>query len=167
MENIIEKSIVKEKEKKDKVIVIFTVVFCIILCAIPFFIKGMIGYTPVILLILIYTTYRIVVSRNIEYEYEFVEDSFTISKIINKSYRKLIIKSSLSEFDIIAPLNSKHYEEIKNNVQIKLKATSNINKQAEYFGIIQYKGKRTCVIFESNDKILSHIKNQIDYKLKR
>lgn len=166
MENIIEKVVTKKIQKKDKIIKVIAVIICIVICSIPIIITSLIPYSPVVLLIAIYITYRVVVSRNIEYEYEFVGDSISISKIFNKSYRKKIFSSALTDFDIIAPKESKHYLEFGTNVQNNIEAISSYEMNNIYFGIIQYKEKRTSVLFESDDRILKHIKKYLDYKLK-
>ncbi len=166
MENIIEKVVVKKRQKKDKIIGIIAVIICVVLCSIPIIITSLIPYSPIVLLIVIYITYRVVVSRNVEFEYELVGDSITIAKILNKSYRKKIFSSALTDFDIIASKKSKHYLEIGTNVQYNIEAISSYEMDNIYFGIIQYKDKRTSVLFEADDRILKHIKKYMDYKLK-
>jgi len=167
MENIIEKCVVKPKEKLDQYIIAITIFISLIIGILPIFVFNIIAYSPVIILVTVFIAYNIIVSRNIEYEYELVEDLLTVSKIINKSRRKLIFKGILKDFDIIAPKKSKYYEEYGKNVQANIKAVSDIESDNVYFGIIQYKEKRTCLFFEVDDRVLKHIKKQVDFKLKR
>jgi len=166
MENIIEKCVIKPKEKLDKYIIAITVFISFIICLIPILFFHIIAYSPVIILVTVFIAYNIVVSRNIEYEYEFVENLLTVSKIINKSRRRLLFKGILNDFDIIAQRKSKYFEEYGRNVQVNIKSISAIENENVYFGIIQYKNKRTCLFFEADDRILKHIKKQVDFKLK-
>lgn len=166
MENIIEKRVAKPRNKRDIQIIALTIIAYIILCAIPLFIPTIIFYTPIVMLILGYIAYLVITSRDIEYEYELVEDYLTISKISHKSRRKKIFSGSINDFDVIAPINSTHFLEKGQQVQTTIESISQRSAKGVYFGLIQYQGKRTTVLIETDERMLAHMKKILDYKLK-
>lgn len=166
MENIIEKCVVKPKQRKDKIIIYSSICLCLILCAIPFFISAIAAFSPVFILLFVFITYTIVTSRTIEFEYEIVENYMTISKIMNKRSRKKIFSSTLTDFDIIAPKKSRYYQEYGLNVQTTIEAVSDLDEDNVHFGVIQYNSKKTCVFFETDERMLKHFRKFADYKFK-
>ncbi|MBN2851214.1 MAG: hypothetical protein JXQ23_00600 [Clostridia bacterium] len=166
MENIIEKSVVKTKQPRDKIISYLSVIICVLLSAVPLFIPLISGFTPVFVLLFGFIAYKLVTSRNIEFEYELVENFMTISKILNKRSRRKIFSGALTDFDIIAPKKSKFYEEYGLNVQTTLEAVSDLENESIYFGVIQFNSKKTCVFFETDERMLKHFKKYADYKYK-
>lgn len=166
MENIIEKRVSKPKSKRDKQIVPLIIVAYIVLCGFPLFIPLLAPYTPILMLVLGYLAYLLITSRNIEYEYELVKDYLTISKISHKSRRKKIFSGSINDFDIVAPINSAHFLEKGQNVQTTIESISSRDAKGIYFGLIQYQGKRTTILLETDERMLIHMKKILEYKLK-
>ncbi len=115
----------------------------------------------------VYLAYRIIASRNIEYEYILAGNSIAMDKIINKRRRKRILNCDLTDFDIIAPVESKYYDEYKENTSKTLDMTSGDNSSDEYFGLTEYKDKRTMLVFETDERAREHIKKHLDYKFKQ
>ncbi len=166
MENFIEKRVVKPKSKRDKQIVPLIIIVYIVLCGFPLFIPLLAPYTPILILVLGYLAYLLITSRDIEYEYELVEDYLTISKISHKSRRKKIFSGSINDFDVVAPINSTHFLEKGQQVQTTIESISSRNAPGVYFGLIQYQGKRTTVLIETDERMLAHMKKILEYKLK-
>ncbi len=166
MENVYEKCIVKPREIKDNIITLAAVLGSIAVCVTSFLIEPVRQYAMAIVVVTIYLAYKLVTDRNIEFEYILAGNSISMDRIYNKRRRKRMINCDLTDFDLVAPVTSSYYEEHRDNVAKTIKAVSGDNKQAEYFAILEYDGKRTMLVFETDDRAVSHIKRHIEYNLK-
>ncbi|MBN2882165.1 MAG: hypothetical protein JXN10_01440 [Clostridia bacterium] len=166
MENIYEKSVVKQKTAADNIITLAAVLVTLGLVALSLLWEPLRLYAIAIAIVSGMVSWRIITDRNIEYEYILAGDSFSLDKIINKRRRKRIINCDLTDFDIIAPVQSKHYEEHKNNYAKKILAVSGDAQNEEFFGILEYKSKRNLVVFETDEKARTHIKKFLDQRYK-
>ena len=45
-------------------------------------------------------------------------------------------------------------------------AVSGDNRDSEYFGIVQYDGKRTMLVFEADERAVTHIKKFAEFNFK-
>ena len=166
MENIYEKSIVKKKTAVDNIIVLAAVLLTIGIFAASILWEPLRPYAVAIGIVLVIAAWRVITDRNIEYEYTLAGDSFALDKIMNKRRRKRIINCDLTDFDIVAPVASRHYEEFRNNYSRKIYAVSGDVPDEEFFGIIEYKQKRTIVIFETDERARLHLAKYLDFKFK-
>lgn len=166
MENVYEKCIVKPRDIKDNIITLVAVLGALAICVTAFLIDPINQYALAIAVVVIYLAYKMITNRNIEFEYILAGNSITMDRIYNKSKRKRMLNCDLSDFDLMAPVSSSYYEEHKDNVAKVINAVSGDNKPVEYFGVLEYDGKRTMLIFETDDRAVSHIKRHIDYKFK-
>lgn len=167
MENIYEKSVVKPRDLKDNLITLFTVLGTVGLIVFLYLIEPVRQFIFAIAAGLIYLAYRIITGRNIEYEYILAGNSIAMDKIINKSRRKRVFNCDLTDFDIVAPVESDYYREYVQNTAKILEMVSGDNKADEYFGLTEYKGKRTMLIFETDEKAREHIRRHLDFKFKQ
>ena len=166
MENIYEKCVVKPRSLKDNIVTLFTVIVSIAVIVTAFIIEPVRKYALAIIVLVIYLAYKVITDMNIEFEYILAGNSISMDKIYNKRRRKRMINCDLSDFDIVAPLSSAHYQEHEGNVARTITAVSGDDKENEYFGLLEYNKKRTMLIFEADGRAVSHIKKHIDYKLK-
>jgi len=166
MENVYEKCIVKPRNVKDNIITLVAVFGSIAICLTAFLIEPTRKYAIAIVIVTVYLAYKIVTNRNIEFEYILAGNSISMDRIYNKSRRKRMINCDLTDFDLVAPVTSSYYEEHRGNVAKTIKAVSGDNKEAEYFAVLEYDGKRTMLVFETDDRAVSHIKRHIEYNLK-
>ncbi len=170
MDNVfIEKLIAKKKEAKDY---LFSVVIClaglIILVASPILSR----YIPLLgsfwLLIavgVVYGIYRLITSRDIEYEYIVTDGDLDIDMIIAKRKRKRIFSANCKEFDVVAPYKGQNHDSRLGNVTKHIKAVSSMNSKDVYFITLNYKGERTAVFFEPDERILKAFKTFIPRKV--
>ena len=166
MENVYEKCVVKPRDIKDNIITLLVVIGAIALIAAAFIIEPIRKYALAVIVLVIYLAYKIITDINIEFEYTLAGNSISMDKIINKRKRKRMINCDLTDFDVVAPVSSTYYEEYRGNVARTITAVSGDNKANEFFGLLEYKGKRTILVFEADDRAVSHIKKYIDYNLK-
>lgn len=166
MENIVEVTVSVPKTKKDKFIQIAVITLAIIISVPLYFMNSILALAPIVSLVLGFLAYRIAISKNVDFDYELVGDSIDISRVINKSKRKSIYKAALSDFDLVAKIDSSHYTENIKEIPNEIKAVYTMDKANIYFGVTEYKSKKTVVYMECNPKMLAHIKKQIEFKMK-
>ncbi|MBN2558429.1 MAG: hypothetical protein JXB33_06735 [Clostridia bacterium] len=166
LENIYEKCIVKPKDAKDNLITLATVVGSIAIIAASIIIEFTRSYSAAVIVVVVIAAHRIITDRNIEYEYTLAGNSIAMDKILNRKRRKRILNCDLTDFDIVAPVKSRHYEEYRNNAAKTISAVSGGNAGDEYFGLLEYKGRRTILLFEADERSLGLMKKHLEYKLK-
>lgn len=166
MENIYEKSVVKPKNAFDNLITLVAIIVAIGLVVISIVIEALRPYAVAVAIVAVIAAWRIITDRNIEYEYTLAGDSFSLDKIINKRRRKRIINCDLTDFELIAPVNSQFYDEQRNNKAKKIVTVSGDAKEEEFFGLVEYNGKRTLVVFETDERARLHLKKFLDHKYK-
>ena len=166
MENIYEKSAVKPRDIKDNLITLFTILGTLAICAGSIIIEFTRNYAFAIIIVACIIAFKLITSRNIEYEYILAGNSISMDKIYNKRRRKRIINCDLTDFDIVAPVASKHFDDYKNNAARTIKAVSGDAPESEYFGLLEYDRKRTILIFEVDERTIAHLKKHIEHSLK-
>lgn len=166
MENVYEKCVVKPRDIKDNIITLSAVIGTIAICLAAYLIEPVRKYILAFIAVSVYLAYKLITDRNIEFEYTLAGNSISMDRIYNKRRRKRMLNCDLTDFDIIAPVASAYYEEHRDNVTKTISAVSGDNKNFEYFGILEYDGKRTMLIFEADERAVSHIKKHIEYNLK-
>lgn len=166
MENIYEKNVVKQKTAIDNLITLAAVILTLGLVVVSILWEPLRLYVIAITIVAVIASWRVITDRNIEFEYTLAGDSFSLDKIMNKRRRKRIINCDLTDFDIIAPIKSKHYEDNRNNYAKKIVTVSGDAPDDEFFGILEYKGKRTLLIFETDDRARKHMKKFLDQNYK-
>ncbi len=166
MENVYEKCVVKPRDIKDNFITLSTVLGAIALCVTAFLIEPIRKYAMAVVVVSGYLAYKLITDRNIEFEYILAGNSIAMDRIYNKRRRKRMLNCDLTDFDLIAPVASAYYEEHKDNIAKKVSAVSGDNKETEYFGLLEYNGKRTMLVFEADERAVSHIKKYAEYNLK-
>ena len=166
MENVYEKCVVKPRDIKDNIITLSAVLGAIALCVASFLIEPVRKYALAVVAVGGYLAYKLITDRNIEYEYTLAGNSITMDRIYNKRRRKRMLNCDLTDFDLIAPVASAYYKEHRDNVTKTISAVSGDNKEFEYFGILEYDGKRTMLVFETDERAVSHLKKYVEYNLK-
>jgi len=112
-----------------------------------------------------YLMYRFVSARNVEYEYIVTNGDLDIDKIVSKRKRKRIFSASCKEFEILAKVSSNSFSQSVQSIKNRIDATSSINSPDAYFATLVYKGEKTVVIFEPDDRMLNNFKVFIPRKM--
>lgn len=114
---------------------------------------------------IIYLAYRLIIGLNVEFEYVVTNGDIDIDKIIARRNRKRIFSASCKDFDIVARISSSGYEEAVRNAKVKIDVTSMPNSPDAYYATLNYKGERTIVIFEPDDRMLAGFRTFIPRKV--
>lgn len=167
MDSFIEKIVIKRKTFKDHLISIGIVLAGIILIFLVGFIEFLAPFWFIIAAAIVYFMYQLISSSNIEYEYIVTNGELDIDKIINRKRRKRIFSANCKEFEIVAKLKGGLNDRRVQNINNKIIAVSSINAENVYFAILNYKGERTAVFFEPDERIINSFKLFIPRKIER
>lgn len=165
MDVFMEKIVKKKKEVKDHIITVGIILAgLIVMLFVP-----IIPYIGQMWLIInagiIYLMYYLITSLDIEYEYIVTNGDLDVDKIISKRKRKRIFSANCKEFDVVAKLNSDKYDYEARNIKNRLELVSSMNSPDIYFATLNYRGERTIIFFEPNEKMLNSFKTFIPRKV--
>jgi len=112
-----------------------------------------------------YFGYRLILSRNLEYEYIVTNGDLDIDKIIGKRNRKRVFSANCKEFDIVAPVKSDSFNRAAYGINKKIDASGSIDSPDAWFITLNYKGEKTLVIFEPDERMLENFRKYIPRKV--
>ena len=160
MDFITERIIAKKKDYVDYLIILGTIIISFIAAFLIISIAGPLyfGVGLAFVAALGYVGYRIITSRNIEYEYSLTSGDLEISKIISRRKRKRIFAGSCRQFEMIDKVSSDRHNISVNSVMTKIRAVSSMNSENAYFFITHYNNNKVIVYFEPDSEILNIIK---------
>lgn len=169
MDVFMEKIVAKKKDMKDNLIIsgiVFltsVVTLAVLTLKIPFITD--LGLNLFIAAGLVYLAYRLITSRNVEFEYIVTNGDLDIDKIISKRKRKRIFSASCKTFDIVARTKSNSYSQSVQALKTRIDASSNPGSPDAFFITLNYKGEKTVVIFEPDERMLNSFKQVIPRKV--
>lgn len=112
-----------------------------------------------------YFGYRLISSRSLEYEYIVTNGDLDIDKIISKRNRKRIFSANCKEFDIVAPVKSDNFNRSVQEIKNRIDASGSIDSPDAWFITLNYKGEKTLVIFEPDERMLENFRKYIPRKV--
>lgn len=156
MDSFIEKIVERKKTAKDTLIsagIVFLglILIFIVIPNVPYVNQMWLVFSAGV----IYGVYYLIKSRYLEFEYSVTNGEIDIDKIIAKSRRKRIFSGSCKEFEILARLKSSHYTQSIQNIPNKIEAVTSMDSPDVYFFVTSYKGERTVVFFEPDERMLN------------
>lgn len=165
MDSFIEKIVVRKKTAKDYLIMVGVILAGLVL----FFALQLVAFLrPFFLIIaaaIVYFMYQFVIARNIEYEYIVTNGDLDIDMIIAQKRRKRIFSANCKDFDIVAKLKGGYNDRRISNVNKRIEAVSSIDSEDVYFLTLVYKGEKTAVLFEPDERMLKTFKTFIPRKV--
>ena len=169
MDTFMEKLVTRKKTLTDHLITIGAVIgsALLILLALSIPILIQLGLSLVLAAVAAYLGYRVITSRNIEYEYIVTNGDLDIDMIVSKRKRKRIFSANCKEFDIVSPVKSSHFDQSVQSIKNRIDASSSIDSPDAYFITLNYNGERTLVIFEPTEKMLNNFRLYIPRKVFR
>ncbi|MDD4688554.1 MAG: DUF6106 family protein [Eubacteriales bacterium] len=161
MNNFIECIVKRKKTVADYGIWLLTCLVAFLCCFIVLSLQAISTYIVILFWLVVgiaYLAYRVIVSRNIEYEYAFFNGDLSIDKITNRKRRKRIISVEVKNFETFEQANDGFINRVKNITPIKIiHAEGDINSTETYGAIFNNRGIKTCLYIQPNDKILDAI----------
>jgi hypothetical protein len=171
MDIFIERIVAKKRDMKDNLIsvgvILGSLLLFFILLNIPVVSQliSQLGLGIFIFAGLVYLCYRVIVSRNVEYEYILTNGDLDIDKITAKRKRKRIFSGSCKEFDILARVKSEEFKKAIYSIKNRIDASSTMLSNNAFFITANYKGMKTMVIFEPDERMLNNFKIFIQKKM--
>lgn len=167
MDTFIEKLITKRKTGKDRafsagIIALGIIVAYLVLNLTAAFLQSI---SLLLAAGVLYGTYLLVKSRNIEFEYAVTNGDLDIDRIVAQRKRKRIFSASCKDFEIVAKVSSDKFKQEGANIQKKIEAVSTLQNPDVYFIVLNYKGERTVVFFEPDKRMLDNFKTFIPRKV--
>lgn len=165
MDVFIEKIVKKKKGPEDAAIITAIVLGGILALFGVAYIPFVSNFLPLLGLGIIYLGYYLITQRNIEYEYIVTNGDLDIDIIIAKRKRKRIFSATAKDFELVASCSSEHFNsEIKNAKNI-IHTEGSKDLKDLYFISLNYKGNKTVVIFEPDEKVLNSLKACVPRKV--
>lgn len=165
MDSFLEKIVVRKKTAKDYLIMTGAIFGGMVL----FFAVQMIPFLSSFFIIIVaaiaYLIYQVIIARNIEFEYIVTNGDLDIDKIIARRRRKRIFSANCKDFDIITKLKGGYNDRRISNVNKRIEAMSSIDSDNVYLITLAYKGEKTVVLFEPDERMLKAFKFYIPRKV--
>ncbi|HEX2946342.1 MAG TPA: DUF6106 family protein [Clostridia bacterium] len=167
MDTFLEKLVTKKKNLSDNLITfgILMAGTILILAALSIQLLNQLGVSLIVAAGIAYLAYRLISSRNVEYEYIVTNGDLDIDKIISRRKRKRIFSASCKEFEILAKVSSNSFSQSVQSIKNRIDASGSINSPDAYFATLNYKGEKTLVIFEPDSRMLNNFKVYIPRKI--
>lgn len=110
--------------------------------------------------------YFIIPKTDLEYEYLFVNGDMDVDVVMSKSKRKRVKSFSLSEADLMAPVNSHRMDYYNGNQKMKTLDYSSGNPDHKRFAIITRLDGESCrIIIEPDEEMAKAMKNSAPNKV--
>ena len=165
MDTFMEKIVARRKGMKDHFITAAILFVAMILIMLVLSIQAIAQFSLVIAVGIAYLSYRLITSRNVEYEYIVTNGEVDIDKIISRRKRKRIFSASCKEFEILSRVKSNSYSQSVQSIKNKIDASSSIDSPDAFFATLSYKGEKTLLIFEPDERMLNNFKIFIPRKM--
>lgn len=164
MDIFIEKIINKKKDTKDKLYVAGIILAGILLTAIVFIVPILSVFSPALFAIILFFGYHFAKSRNIEFEYAVTNGDIDVDKIIARSKRKRVLSVLTNDIEIVANIKSDKYSDYK-NITKRIEAVTSMDDDNIYFLVATYKGERTILFFQPDQRMIDSFKIKIRSKV--
>lgn len=167
MDTFMEKLVARKKTAVDYLITSCIVIISLILIFVVVSIRvlAQMGLSVIIAAGIIYLAYRLITSRNVEYEYIVTNGDLDIDKIVSKRKRKRIFSANCKQFDIVSPVKSNSFSQSVQSIKNRIDASSSIDSPDAYFVTLNYNGEKTLVIFEPDERMLNNFRLYIPRKV--
>jgi hypothetical protein len=168
MDAFIEKLVMKRKKGFDYIISVGTVALSFVVAIMAMAVAGSfsVGQFGVILAIgAVYFGFRLQSRTSVEFEYIVTNGALDVDKIIAQRKRARIFSGDCREFDAVGKVKSRnHGPHITNGAQV-IFAGTDMDSDDLYFISLSYKGKKTVVYFEPDQRMIDSFKRFIPKKL--
>ena len=169
MDSFIEKIVQKKKNSKDYLtafgIVSASVIVAIIIIvlATPFIQQ----FAFLLAIGAVYLGFRFKSRVNVEFEYLVTNGSLDIDKIISQRKRVRIFSAECKEFEAVGRVAGKNYGPHVTTGAETIFAGTDMASESLHFVTLPYKGKKTVLYFEPDQRMLDNFRRYIPSKILR
>ncbi len=146
-----EQLVKKQTTAKDVAVKAFLVSLAIV-SVLAVFLFPLAILVPIVVIFVVVALMR---RMNVEYEYLYVNGDLDIDKIINRSKRKRVFSTPISNMELLAPEGSPELAQYRNGIVADY--SSGVPGEKRYVLVVVEKGQVTKMIFEPNDTIIEGI----------
>ena len=169
MDSFIEKIVQKKKTGQDRaisfgiILASFIVAFAILLILTQYISQ----FAFLLSIGALYLGFRFQSRGNVEFEYLVTNGSIDIDKIISQRKRVRVFSADCKDFEALARVKSRHFgPHITNGAEI-IFAGTNMSSEDLFFANLSYKGKKTVLYFEPDQRMLDSFRRYIPSKILR
>ena len=169
MESFIEKIVLKKKNSKDYMIS-FGIILASFIIAFAILIIGtqyIAQFAFLLAVGAVYLGFRFQSRTNVEFEYLVTNSSLDIDKIISQRKRVRIFSADCKEFEAVGRVKSRNYGPHISSGSETIFAGTNMASESLYFVTLSYKGKKTVLYFEPDQRMLDSFRRFIPSKILR
>lgn len=161
MDTYVEFIVKKKKDFKDYLVWAGACIFAFICSFVVLSIPALAPYVVILFWLLVgigYVAYRIITSRNIEFEYTVTNGELDIDKIINRKRRKRILTVDTKSFERFEPVNEGLLAQIKTiNPLVTIHAEGDTFAPDTYVAFFIRNGVKHCLFIQPNERVLEAI----------
>lgn len=160
MDIFIEEMVKKQMTIKDILLILCTFLLCAALIAVLFLLSTVFpAFGTIVFLVMaavVYGTYRVFISFDVEYEYSLVNSEIDIDKILGRKRRKRVTTVKLTGLEAFGKSDNAEYKKYLSDSGVKKIFVCRNSSDNNYF-IVRGGDKREMVIFSPSEKIISVI----------
>lgn len=168
MDNYIEVAVFRKNNLKDTLFCFLASILPLVVGTFLVFILFAAGAKTLLALgilacaVLYYIAYRIFCNFTVEWEYTLVSNELRFSKIINKNKRRDIMTLNFSKIDTLARTDDDANNYLYRSFQgTKQNFTSQTNATTYFLVGTNEKGKRVCIVFEPDERMIDNFKTTL------
>ena len=162
MDNITEFLVKKKKNGPDDLKTIGLVLAAFVLAAAA--LKWAQMFSVVIIVAIVFVTYKLLLRFDMEFEYCLVDKEFRIDKIMSKKKRKEMLVLEGDQIEFIAKLSEvSDFEKKSGKLYF---AAESMQDDENYFMRANKAGNSVCVIFKGNEKVMAHLRRVMPSKIR-
>ncbi len=149
-----EQLVKKQVGAQSRILVGAGVAACIAVFLLLFFVPVMGIIRLLIMAVLAAGTYFLFNMQNVEYEYVFTNGELDIDVIYNKSKRKRAFNGTVSQFEVMMPVNGPHDKTPLKTATVTKDFSSSIHDSSTYAILTIIDGKKMLIYMTPNDMML-------------
>ena len=119
----------------------------------------LIGFAPMVIVLIFYIAYRINTSFDVEYEYILTNGELDVDKITNKKRRKRLVTIHCKSFTAFAKVGDKEFLSEENGEFSKvIDASAKSSSLIDYYAVFYKNGQKIKLIFNPTQKMIEIFK---------
>lgn len=159
----------KKRTAQDVMSVIITIMVALMFLygiLLQFIAAKFVYLIPIEIAIVIYCSYRIISSMNVEFEYFVTNGDLDIDKVVSKKRRKKLIRVKLRDVEYFAPFEDEHIKVAEDSTIKKIiDASSSLDAPRLHFAVYYNNSEKVCLLFEPTDEMIENFSHYIPRSL--
>jgi hypothetical protein len=163
----LEKIVARRKTGKDYLTIFGIIVGGLVVLVLVLWFGGYVAFLfPFMVAGLLYGIWYLLTGMNREYEYIVTNGDLDIDMIISRRKRKRVFSGKAKEFELMAEVGGDEYRAAAKSSFKLLDCSQTLMAKGNWFFITEYKGQRTMVVFNPDERMLKSMKRFNPSKIK-